>query len=126
LKEISSGIFDYLKNLWGENSAKKYVEFISSKPSQYIRVNKIKTNREKLSAELFRDYGIKTESCPGIPGCLAVISGNENLGKTLEHINGFYYIQSLSSMLPGLILNPSSSETVGSVLALALKHQMGR
>ncbi len=112
MKEISSGIFDYLKNLWGENSVKKYVEFISGEPSQYIRINKIKTDREKLSAELFRDYGIKTEPCPGIPGCLAVISGNENLGKTLEHINGFYYIQSLSSMLPGLILNPSSSETV--------------
>jgi len=112
LKEVSSGIYGYLKKLWGEDSAKKYLEFISNEPSQFIRINKIKTSSEKLGAQLFKDYGIKTAPIKGVPDCLAVISGNNNLGKTLEHINGLYYIQSLSSMLPALVLDPHSPETV--------------
>jgi len=112
LKEVSGDIFSYLRNLWGETSAKKYIEFISRKPSQYIRINTIKTNREKLISDLSRDYGIKTEPCIGIPDCFAVVSGNEIIGKTIEHINGFYYIQSFSSMIPASVLNPSREETV--------------
>jgi 16S rRNA (cytosine1407-C5)-methyltransferase len=112
LKEVSNEIFGYLKNLWGENSAKKYIEFISAEPSQYIRVNGIKTTADKLNANLFNEYGIKTEPCSGVPECLQVVSGNEILGKTIEHINGFYYIQSFSSMIPAAVLNPSPEETV--------------
>ncbi|MBE0551262.1 MAG: RsmB/NOP family class I SAM-dependent RNA methyltransferase, partial [Ignavibacterium sp.] len=43
---------------------------------------------------------------------LKISEGNDKIGKTLEHVLGFYYIQSLSSMMPPLILNPTSDDIV--------------
>jgi 16S rRNA (cytosine1407-C5)-methyltransferase len=37
---------------------------------------------------------------------------NNLLGKTLEHILGYYYIQSFSSFIPPLVLNPKDTDVV--------------
>ena len=45
--------------------------------------------------------------------CAYRVSGDSGLtGKTVEHILGKYYIQSLSSMIPPIVLNPSPYERV--------------
>jgi len=101
-----------LTSLYGIKPADKYVEFIKQEPSQYIRVNQLKANKKVLAKILKDNYRIKTEEIPFIPNGLKVTGGNELLGKTIEHINGLYYMQGLSSMLPPLILSPSSDEIV--------------
>lgn len=110
--EVSSGIFTYLKKIFNEKTAKEYVDFISSKPSQYIRINKLKTNQNNLTQNLFDNYGIEFEPITNIPGCLKVTKGEDKTGKTIQHIIGNYYIQSLSSMLPPLSLNADKNDTV--------------
>ena len=110
--EVSSGIFTYLKKIFNEKTAKEYVDFISSKPSQYIRINKLKTDQTDLTKNLFNSYGIEFEPIVNIPGCLKVTKGGEKTGKTIQHIIGDYYIQSLSSMLPPLTLNADENDTV--------------
>ena len=110
--EVSSGIFTYLKKIFNEKTAKEYVDFISSKPSQYIRINRLKTDRTDLTKNLFNSYGIEFEPVTNIPGCLKVTKGDEKTGKTIQHIIGNYYIQSLSSMLPPLSLNADENDTV--------------
>ncbi|MEJ2616684.1 MAG: RsmB/NOP family class I SAM-dependent RNA methyltransferase [Ignavibacteriaceae bacterium] len=110
--EVSSGIFTYLKKVYDEKTAKEYVDFISSKPSQYIRINKLKTKQNNLKKSLFNNYGIESEPVNSIPGCLKVVKGEEKTGKTIQHIIGDYYIQSLSSMLPPLSLNADENDTV--------------
>ncbi|MFZ0454457.1 MAG: NOL1/NOP2/sun family putative RNA methylase [Ignavibacteriaceae bacterium] len=110
--EVSSGIFTYLKKIFNEKIAEEYVDFIGSKPSQYIRINRLKTSQTDLTKSLFNTYGIESEPIPGIPGCLKVLKGEEKTGKTIQHIIGDYYIQSLSSMLPPLSLDADENDTV--------------
>ena len=43
---------------------------------------------------------------------LKVTEGSELTGKTLEHILGHYYVQSLSSMLPPIVLAPDKNDIV--------------
>jgi 16S rRNA (cytosine1407-C5)-methyltransferase len=111
-KQVSNKIYDYLDSLYGQSSAEKYLEFISEKPSRYIRVNKLKTTREKLSQTLLKDYNIKTEEIKNIEYALKITEDPNLLGIAIEHIIGEYYIQGLSSMIPPLILNPSPDDIV--------------
>lgn len=113
MTEFSRNIYSYLVNLYGEESAKKYVDFINQDSVQYIRINKLITTRNILSQKLKNNYNIETVEVENIPTALKVIKDERNiLGKTIEHILGEYYIQSLSSMIPPLILNPNENDIV--------------
>lgn len=110
--EVSQKIYDYFANLYGKESADKYLKFIEQDSAQYIRVNTAKTSRDDLSKLLFDKYQIKCLPINHFEKVLKIIEGNERIGKTFEHVMGFYYIQSLSSMMPPLILNPTSDDVV--------------
>lgn len=113
MPEFSGNIYNYLVKLYGEDSAKKYIEYINQDSVQFIRINKLVTTKEELSLKLNNNYGIKTENIPNLPFALKVTKDEKNiLGKTIEHILGEYYIQSLSSMIPPLILNPNETDIV--------------
>ncbi len=109
---VSQKIFDYITSLYGKESAEKYRQFIEREPAQYIRINLAKISRSNLSDLLYKKYQIQTDSVKNFDNVLKIIAGNDKIGKTLEHILGFYYIQSLSSMLPPLILNPNHNDIV--------------
>ena len=110
--ELSQNIYDYLSFLFGEETAVKYNEFIKREVQKFIRVNPLKTNLEALKFSLENNYGIISEAVEPIPNALRIIDDKAILGKTIEHISGFYYIQSLSSMLPPLVLNPTEDDIV--------------
>ncbi len=110
--EVSSKIYDYFKNLYGKNSADKYLEFIDKEFIQYIRVNEAKITRDNLSNILYSKYQIKSEALPNFKNVLKILDGNDRIGKTIEHVLGFYYIQSLSSMMPPIVLNPDENDIV--------------
>jgi 16S rRNA (cytosine1407-C5)-methyltransferase len=110
--EVSQKIYDYFSSLYGKESADKYLQFIEQDSTQYIRVNTAKISREELSQLLFEKYQIKSSPINHFKKVLKISEGNDKIGKTLEHVLGFYYIQSLSSMMPPLILNPRSDDIV--------------
>lgn len=110
--EVSDKIYNYLSALYGKESADKYLKFIELDPTQYIRVNTIRISKDELSQLLFEKYQIKTEPIKYFDNALKILEGNDRVGKTIEHVLGFYYIQSLSSMLPPLVLNPDQSDIV--------------
>lgn len=110
--EKSSKISVYLSGLFGLETAEKYLQFAETDHATYVRANPIKTTREKLTASLLKDYNIETSPVENIPDAFKVISGNEIIGKTIEHIIGEYYIQSLSSMIPPIVLNPQPGDTI--------------
>jgi 16S rRNA (cytosine1407-C5)-methyltransferase len=112
LSSVSNKIRDYISSLYGESSAKKYIEFIDEVPTQYLRVNRLKTTPVKLSSILLREYDIKTTTLKNVNNALKVADGKKLVGKTIEHIIGEYYIQGLSSMIPPLILNPKPGDVV--------------
>lgn len=111
--ELSSNIYNYFSSLYGKDSADQYLKFIDSEPAQYIRINSLKTDKQTLAKTLEEKYSIFTEELPGLEIALRIVKDeNDFTGKTLEHLLGLYYVQSLSSMLPPLVLNPKSDEIV--------------
>lgn len=110
---LSENIYNYLLSLYGEEAANKYDKYVASDPQKYIRINPLKTSPEYLQMLLKNNYGITSETVSRIPNALKILDDSDGvLGKTIEHISGLYYIQSLSSMLPPLVLNPSDKDIV--------------
>lgn len=112
MTEVSSNIIEYLNSLFGEELTAKYLKFIDEEPLRYLRINTLKTGRNELKNTLKTEYGIETEDVEGIDIALKVTGGDLLAGKALEHALGKFYIQSLSSMIPPLILNPASDDKV--------------
>jgi len=109
--EVSIKISDYISELFGLEASDKYKALTLFHPSQFLRVNRLKTNSDSIQKSLLINYGIETEKVGELPFVLKVTKGEELTGKTVEHICGAYYIQSLSSMLPPLVLNPTKEDT---------------
>lgn len=76
-----------------------------------IRVNTLKISALKLKKRLEqKDFVL--EPIKWVPYGFKVKNQSYNLGSTHEFLQGFYYIQSIASMLPSIILNPKSSDKI--------------
>ncbi len=109
---ISDNIINYITSIYGTDLTKSYQELVKKQPSQFIRVNQSRITSQELSIALSKKYSIQCEVVPNYPNILKVTDPQNLLGKTLEHILGHYYIQSYSSFIPPLVLNPGETDTV--------------
>ncbi len=96
------------------NEYEKYWKIIQEESPKSIRVNTLKITPEDLREKLekkgwkidqpFKNYPeimiIKEKLQPG------------ELGRALEHLLGYFYVQEIASMLPVLALNPQKDETI--------------
>jgi len=111
--DINSKAYEYIERMFGADIAKTYNDFVDITPIDYIRINPIKTNFEQLKNILQSKYSIDIKRVSNLPNAAEVKSDPlKSIGKTFEHTLGYYYIQSLSSMLPALILNPNKNDFV--------------
>lgn len=109
--ELSQKIIDYILDNFGEDYLAKYKEYISNDYIPYLRFADLDIHPQKLIDEL-SCYNIQLEPIENIPGSYKIVNGIENAGKTIEFTIGKYYIQSLSSMIPPLMLNPQPLDKV--------------
>lgn len=109
---VSVEIIAYLNSLYGEDASRQYLEYIEKDYAVYIRVNTLKTTKEFLRKKLYDNYKIETEELDFPNNLLKIKNGFIYVGKTIEHIIGMYYIQSLSSAVPAMILNPTEKDLV--------------
>lgn len=107
---LSSNITGYIKSLLGDDFLNNYVSYIERDFISYLRLTNT-ADSNKLINDLTR-YGIELENITGMPYAYLVRTGNKEIGKTIEHATGLYFIQSLSSMLPPLVLDPQPGEKV--------------
>jgi 16S rRNA (cytosine1407-C5)-methyltransferase len=112
LNYISENIINYISSIYGDDLTKSYRDLINQQPAQYIRVNLSKISVRELFSALKRRYDIECESVSNYSSVFKVIDKKNLLGKTIEHILGYYYIQSFSSFIPPLVLNPSETDIV--------------
>ncbi len=87
-------------------------QILKTEPKPSIRCNTLKISPEKLKKRLKkRDWKISQpfSDFPEIIQILNNLSPGE-LGKTKEHLLGYYYIQEISSMLPVIALNPNEND----------------
>ncbi|MHC1738430.1 MAG: NOL1/NOP2/sun family putative RNA methylase [Ignavibacteriaceae bacterium] len=112
ITDFGSNINEYIEKLFGKEAVDKYTELTLIDPVQFIRVNTAKTNPGELRDTLLEKYEIETSFVENFDFALMVEKGGQYIGKTVEHICGEYYIQSFSSMLPPLVLNPDENDVV--------------
>jgi 16S rRNA (cytosine1407-C5)-methyltransferase len=108
--ELSKNITDYIRLNFDDSYLNNYLEYYNSEYKSFLRISN-SIGSEKL-IERLSSYGIMLEKIPNFVSSYRILSGNDKVGKTLEFILGKYYIQSLSSMIPALVLNPSEKDTV--------------
>ena len=93
------------ENYWGK---------IQEQPLKSIRVNTLKISPEELKKKL-ENKGWKIKQLfkenPEIMIIESELQPGE-LGRSLEHLLGYYYVQEISSMMPVLVLNPKPNETI--------------
>jgi NOL1/NOP2/sun family putative RNA methylase len=102
------------KLLPDERDFNSYMEILKKEPVRSLRCNTLKISPENLKKRLeakgwrikqpFKDFPeimiVENELAPG------------ELGRALEHLLGYYYIQEIASMLPVLALNPREKERI--------------
>ena len=92
-----------------------FMEKMERPPTQYIRVNTLKTSRQELQARL-RSKGFELKRTI-MPEVLAVEKAPIATGATNEYLFGHYYIQDLSSCIAVDALDVSKDQAVLDVAA---------
>ncbi len=108
------GFTDRIEKLIGKEDAKAFFEISYFATPDSIRVNTIKIAPDALRKRL-ESYGWKIKQpFPEFPEVFLVLKESNlkpgDLGKTREHLLGYYYVQEISSMLPILALKPSEND----------------
>ncbi|MDD4352822.1 MAG: RsmB/NOP family class I SAM-dependent RNA methyltransferase [Candidatus Nanoarchaeia archaeon] len=88
-----------------------FIESCKKPLLESIRVNDLKITSKKLKENLVKQ-GWEIEDVPFYENALIIKKRTSSLGNTLEHFTGQFYVQEQSSMIPPLVLNPKSTDTV--------------
>jgi tRNA (cytosine49-C5)-methyltransferase len=99
--------------LTDEEDFSKYEKIIHEYPESFIRCNNLKISPEELLSRLEKKWKVKQpfQKHPEIMLVESDLAPGE-LGNSIEHVIGYYYIQEISSMLPVLALNPEPGDFV--------------
>jgi NOL1/NOP2/sun family putative RNA methylase len=96
-------------------NVRDFMDKMERPPTQYIRVNTLKTSRDELEARL-RSKGFELKRTT-IPEVLSVEKAPLATGATNEYLLGHYYIQDLSSCMAVDALDVSEDQAVLDVAA---------
>lgn len=107
---------EFLKNMlieqYGEKITEQIIEGYLKQKYVTLRVNKIKSSIEELKQELIKN-NIKYEEVDWDKEALVIENVRENeIRKMSIYEDGKIYLQSLSSMLPPIILEPKANENI--------------
>ena len=110
--EIPEFLKSKLLAQYGDEVTNKILDGYSKKRKVTFRINTIKTNFEKIKEELEKEE-IDFAVSDFYENAIILNDVDENKIRTLEmYKNGEIYLQSLSSMLPPLILEPREKENI--------------
>ncbi|RLG09730.1 tRNA methyltransferase, partial [Candidatus Pacearchaeota archaeon] len=104
-KELENFLRDIL-------SQETYNFFVKAKKEKLvIRVNTLKITKENLKLRLEKQ-GFILKDVPFLDYAFWVEKSPIDIGKTLEHFLGYYYVQEITSMLPVEVLDPQPEEII--------------
>lgn len=91
----------------------EFSKIVHTEPRNFIRCNTLKISQEKLIEKLSKKWKLQ-QPFPNHPEIILVdqplLPGE--LGKAIEHILGYYYIQEISSMMSPIALDPKPGEII--------------
>lgn len=110
--KIHKFLYELLLNEYGEKTTSSIIEGYSKERPTTIRVNTIKSDLEKIKQELNKQ-NILFKTVEWYQEALIIENVREDKIRELEiYKNGEIYMQSLSSMLPAVILSPKKDENI--------------
>lgn len=111
-KRLPEKFIDELYEMYSPVSVDKILLGMTDDRFLTLRVNTIKYNIQDLM-RYFKEVNIKFERVPWYSDALIIKNAKEkDIQKLDVYRKGFVYFQSLSSMVPPLVLNPKSGERV--------------
>lgn len=111
-KRLPKKFIDELYEMYSPVSVDKILLGMTDDRFLTLRVNTIKYNIQDLM-RYFKEVNIKFERVPWYSDALIIKNAKEkDIQKLDVYKKGFVYFQSLSSMVPPLVLNPRSGEKV--------------
>lgn len=110
--ELKPAFVERYKALLGPDYG-EFVEYSFSYLRKSIRVNTLKTNVEEMKKQLL-EHGFTLEPVPWCKEGFFIEhdTGRRDIGCTIEHQIGYYYIQEAASMIPPVVLDPQPGEVV--------------
>jgi len=96
------------RNILGEE-LETFLEFCLKPLRRSIRINTLKISKEEF---LERARGWDLKRIPWIEFGFWVIRPEYEIGNTLEHQLGYFYVQEAASMVPPIVLDPKKGEFV--------------
>lgn len=97
---------------YGEKLKNEIIEGYRKERKVTLRINTLKNNIEKIKQKL-KENGITYKEITWYKDALIIENAKENRIKELEiYKNGEIYLQSLSSMIPPLVLDPKQNENI--------------
>ncbi len=109
---VADFLLDMLKKQYGENISKQIIEGFASKRKVTFRVNTLKTSVDEVEKILKREK-IEYEKVKWCEEAFILKEIKETEIEKLDiYKNGNIYLQSLSSMLPPIILNPKEGADI--------------
>lgn len=112
-KDIYNTLYEIFYN---KEDFDKFFEILKKEIPTHIRVNLIKIEEQKL-LKILNEKGFELKKNDFIPYAFEVIKKPFEISKTIEHYLGFFYIQSLSSMIPVEILDIKEEEKILDICA---------
>lgn len=91
-----------------------FIESLNGEPLRSIRVNELKISPEELKKRLEARGWKLRQPVMDHPEIMTVEPDLEpgELGRSFEHLMGYYYVQEISSMMPSIVLNPKPHEKI--------------
>lgn len=112
MNKIPEFLIKMLEEQYGKNLAKEIIEGYTTKRKVTFRVNTLKGSNEVVEQEL-KNAGIEIKKVAWSDNAYIAENATEKELQCLEiYKNGEIYLQSLSSMLPSIILNPQEKTDI--------------
>jgi len=90
-----------------------FEKIVHTSPRNFVRCNTIKMSPESLFKRLSAKWDME-QPFPSHPEIMVIKTDLKpgELGNSIEHLLGYYYVQELSSMLSVIALDPKPDETI--------------
>lgn len=110
--KVPDFLYNMLIEQYGEEVSNKIIDGFGQNRKLTLRINKLKTTVENVK-KILTNLNIKFSEVSWSEDALIIEGTTKQEILELEiYINGEIYLQSLSSMIPALILNPQANENI--------------
>ena len=110
-EKVPQFLYEMLNKQYGENITEQIIQGYEKERKVTFRVNTLKSNIETIKIILDSEK-IKYKEVQWNENALIIEEKEERIRKLEIYENGEIYMQSLSSMLPPIILNPKEGENI--------------